>query len=93
MAREAQVGGGRSQPREARPAGEVQARPGRGGPIGGAARFISEAWAELQKVEWPNQNQILQGTIVVLVACVIVGAFLYLNDEIWKNVVQKVFLK
>ena len=55
-------------------------------------RFIRESWAELQKVEWPGQNQVIQGTIVVLVACAVVGAFLYVNDAIWKQVVQKVFL-
>ena len=49
--------------------------------------------AELQKVEWPTGNQVLQGTVVVIVACIIVGTYLYLNDEVWKNVVQKFLLK
>ena len=51
--------------------------------------FISDSWAELKKVEWPNQNQVVQGTVVVLIACLVVGTFLYLNDEIWKHVVPK----
>jgi len=55
--------------------------------------FIGESWAELQKVEWPTQSQVIQGTVVVIVACIIVGTYLYLNDELWKNVVQKVLLK
>ncbi len=54
--------------------------------------FLSEAWAELKKVEWPGQNQVIQGTVVVLVACVVVGTFLYVNDYVWKHVVSKVFL-
>ena len=78
---------------EPRPAGEVQVQPKRGGPIGSSIRFISECWAELHKVEWPTSNQVLQGTVVVIVACIIVGTFLYLNDELWKNVLQKFFLK
>jgi preprotein translocase SecE subunit len=78
--------GGRPEPR---PAGEVQPRERRGGFIG----FIQESWAELQKVEWPTQNQVIQGTVVVLVACIVVGTFLYFNDQIWKEVVQKVLLK
>jgi preprotein translocase SecE subunit len=45
--------------------------------------------AELKKVEWPSQNQVVQGTVVVLIACLVVGTFLYLNDEIWKHVVPK----
>jgi preprotein translocase subunit SecE len=54
--------------------------------------FISESWAELKKVEWPGQAQVIQGTVVVLVACVVVGVFLYLNDLLWKPVVSNFFL-
>jgi preprotein translocase subunit SecE len=54
--------------------------------------FISEAWAELKKVEWPGQAQVIQRTVVVLVACVVVGVFLYLNDLLWKPVVSNFFL-
>jgi preprotein translocase subunit SecE len=77
----------------ARPTGEPEPRARRGGRFGGAIGFVRESWAELQKVEWPNQNQILQGTVVVLVACAIVGIFLYINDEIWKIVVERVLLR
>ena len=45
--------------------------------------------AELKKVEWPTQNQTIQGTVVVLVACIIVGTFLWVNDQVWKEVVKK----
>ncbi|MBV8079553.1 MAG: preprotein translocase subunit SecE [Actinobacteria bacterium] len=55
--------------------------------------FAQESWAELQKVEWPSQNQVVQGTVVVLVACIIVGVYLYANDQLWKEVVQKVLIK
>jgi preprotein translocase subunit SecE len=57
------------------------------------SNFVAESWAELKKVEWPGQNQVIQGTVVVLIACVVVGTFLYINDQIWKEVVQKVLLK
>ena len=56
------------------------------------SNFISESYAELKKVEWPGQNQVIQGTVVVLVACVVVGLFLYVNDTVWKHVVSKVLL-
>ncbi len=91
MARSADLGG-TPPPRplpEARPAGEVQHHR-RG--IGRLFGFIGECWAELRKVEWPTQNQVFHGTVVVLVACVIVGIFLYVNDEVWKRVVSRVFL-
>ena len=54
--------------------------------------FIFESWAELKKVEWPNQNQVIQGTVVVLVACAIAGVYLWLNDQLWKEVVQRLIL-
>ena len=54
------------------------------------SNFVAEAWAELKKVEWPGQSQVIQGTVVVIVACVVVGAYLYLNDEVWKHVVPKI---
>ena len=59
----------------------------------GFIRFVQEAIGELRKVEWPNQAAVVSGTAVVLVACVIVGAYLWLNDELWKYVVQHVLLR
>ncbi len=56
------------------------------------SNFFAESWAELKKVEWPGQNQVIQGTVVVLIACLVVGFYLYVNDAIWKQVVSKVFL-
>jgi preprotein translocase subunit SecE len=53
------------------------------------SNFVSESWAELKKVEWPGQNQVIQGTVVVLVACLVVGTYLYVNDFVWKHVVPK----
>jgi preprotein translocase subunit SecE len=56
-------------------------------------RFIREAIAELKKVEWPTQQKVVSGTAVVLMACLIVGAYLYVNDRIWTYVVQHVLLR
>ena len=94
MARDVPIEAGKTPARRgARPAGEQEPRARRRGLIRGTIHFIGESWAELQKVEWPTQNQLVQGTVVVIVACAIVGVFLYINDEIWKNVLQKVILK
>jgi preprotein translocase subunit SecE len=60
-------------------------------PGGGARRFISESWGELKKVEWPGQNQLIQGVAVVLIACLIVGVFLYGCDIVFKHLVQRIF--
>jgi preprotein translocase SecE subunit len=62
-------------------------------PGSGFIRFVQEAIAELKKVEWPNQQAVISGTAVVLIACVIVGTYLWLNDEVWKYVVKHVLLR
>ena len=55
-------------------------------------RFVRESWAELHKVEWPSRAQVVQGTIVVIIACVIVGTFLYTCDQVFKPFVRNVLL-
>ncbi len=59
----------------------------------GPINFIQESIGELKKVEWPSQKATISGTAVVLIACVIVGLYLWLNDELWKYVVQHLLLR
>ena len=62
----------------------------RGG--GWGVNFIRESIAELRKVEWPGQSQVVQGTVVVIIACVIIGSYLYLCDQVFSKLVSKVLL-
>jgi preprotein translocase SecE subunit len=74
-----------ARPQPARPpAGEEQQHR--------RSNFLAESWGELKKVEWPGQSQVIQGTVVVLIACLVVGTYLYLNDQVWKNFVSKILL-
>ena len=52
--------------------------------------FIRESYAELRKVEWPDQRQVTTGTVVVIIACAIVGAYLWINDLVWQRVVEAI---
>jgi len=61
-------------------------------PGSGVRRFVGESVAELKKVEWPTQQQLIQGTAVVLIACIIVGTYLWLADLAFKRLVQNVLL-
>ncbi len=54
--------------------------------------FVRESWAELLKVDWPNRSQVIQGTVVVLIACAIVGAFLWGADQVLRPFVRDVLL-
>ncbi|HVP75444.1 MAG TPA: preprotein translocase subunit SecE [Gaiellaceae bacterium] len=62
-------------------------------PFAGTVHFIQEAVGELKKVEWPNQQAVVSGTAVVMIACTIVGAYLWLNDRLWQYVVHHVLLR
>jgi preprotein translocase subunit SecE len=74
-------------PARPQPAREPRAIPG-----SGSRRFVFESWAELKKVEWPTQKQLIQGVVVVLIACFIVGIYLWGADLVFKRLVHDVFL-
>jgi preprotein translocase subunit SecE len=75
---------------------EPPARPGREParerPWGTTANFVRESVGELRKVEWPGQSQLIQGTVVVIIACIIIGTYLYVADEVFSKFVSKVLL-
>ena len=80
-------------PRRPTSVGGERSEPGRESEGFGPANFVRESYGELKKVEWPRQQQLIQGTVVVLVACIVVGAYLYLNDKVWQYVVHHVLLR
>jgi preprotein translocase subunit SecE len=55
--------------------------------------FVSESWAELKKVDWPGQQQLIQGTVVVLIACLVTGVYLFAADEVFRRLVQHILLR
>jgi preprotein translocase subunit SecE len=55
-------------------------------------RFVKESYAELRKVEWPNRQQVLTGSVVVIIACAIVGAYLWIADLALQRLVERVLL-
>ncbi|HET8751206.1 MAG TPA: preprotein translocase subunit SecE, partial [Gaiellaceae bacterium] len=70
-----------------RPERRDDVRPGTPG-----VRFLQESWAELRKVEWPSQQQVISGTAVVIIASLLTGLYLYANDELWQYFVKHVLL-
>jgi preprotein translocase subunit SecE len=96
--RRAQAGGGeaasgsvsqraRSRQAQVRPA-QQQTRGQTGRREAQRGSFVRESIAELRKVEWPTQRQVLTGTIVVIIACAITGLYLWINDLVWQRVVE-----
>jgi preprotein translocase subunit SecE len=85
--------GGRGEKPPVRLAPEPPARPEPGRPRRGFTRFVGESYGELRKVEWPTQRHVIQGTVVVLIACIIVGSYLWLADVVSKYVVENILIK
>ena len=55
-------------------------------------RFVHESIAELRKVEWPNRQHVIQGTVAVMIACLVVGAYLWGIDQVLRPFVRDVLL-
>ena len=82
-------GRSRSRQQQVRPAAQPQKQQtGRREPRE-RGRFARESAAELRKVEWPGRSQVIQGTIVVIIACAIVGAYLYVADAALSRLVEQ----
>jgi preprotein translocase subunit SecE len=47
------------------------------------ADFLVSVESELEKVTWPTRHEVVQATIVVLVAMFSLGVFLFLIDLLW----------
>ncbi|MBO9534770.1 MAG: preprotein translocase subunit SecE [Solirubrobacteraceae bacterium] len=51
-------------------------------------KFFKASWAELQRVRWPDRQQVAQGTAVTLGFVVIAGAFLGVADLVARQIVN-----
>ena len=52
--------------------------------------FTSELVGELQKASWPTKTELKDSTIVVIVACLLLGLFTSISDFALYNVVDAV---
>ena len=52
--------------------------------------FLANVWAELQRVQWPNRQQVTTLTGVVLGFVLIAGGYLGLLDAIFSRVIQEI---
>ncbi len=57
---------------------------------GKVVAFLIASWAELQRVQWPNRQQVTTLTGIVLGFVVIAGTYLGLLDAIFSRLVQAI---
>jgi len=55
-----------------------------------ARTFIEESWAELQKVTWPDYDQLKSATIVVIVFVMVISAVIFMMDKSVGWIIQKI---
>jgi preprotein translocase subunit SecE len=83
----------RARQQQVRPSAQpAKQQTGRREPVE-RGRFVRESWAELKKVDWPGRNQVTQGTVVVIIACAIVGFYLWVLDLGLQRFVENVLLR
>ena len=67
--------------------GEVESRsPARR--RNGLIAFAQGSWRELQRVQWPDQRQVMQATGVVIGFVIVAGAYLSLADWVANKIVH-----
>ena len=66
-----------------------QSRPAAKGEKRGIAKFMRDVRVEMSKVTWPTRQDLVQSTIVVLVAVAIAAAFTYLCDLAFSNLIDQ----
>jgi preprotein translocase SecE subunit len=60
--------------------GETEQQRESGNIVGRTFGFLRNCWAELQRVQWPDRQQVAQATGVVLGFVVLTGVFLGICD-------------
>lgn len=51
-------------------------------------RFFKDIRTELKKVIWPTRQQLLNNTVTVLLTCLVVGAIIWIADEVLTKIVE-----
>ncbi len=52
--------------------------------------FLREVKAELKKVTWPSKNEVYTTTIVVIIATLFFGFYLFFMDLVFSFVIPKI---
>ena len=53
--------------------------------------FFDDVYKEMGKVTWPTQAELRESTVVVLVVCLLISAFVYVVDTIVSRALQGIF--
>ena len=60
--------------------------------IGRITKFLKQVKSEMKKTTWPNRNELTSYTLVVLVTCLALIAFIGVADVVVTNIVTPFFI-
>ena len=52
--------------------------------------FFTDVVKEMNKVTWPKKDDLRDSTVIVLVVCLIVSAFVYIVDSVVGGVLRQI---
>ncbi|HLP15519.1 MAG TPA: preprotein translocase subunit SecE [Bacteroidota bacterium] len=53
--------------------------------------FFNDVYKEMGKVTWPTRQELQESTVVVLVVCLLISAFVYVVDTVVSKALQGIF--
>ena len=53
--------------------------------------FFADVYKEMSKVTWPKREELQDSTVLVLVVCLIIAAFVYFVDTIVSQALKGIF--
>lgn len=54
------------------------------------ALFVRQVKQEASKITWPSRAETMQGTIAVLVICLVLAIFLFAVDSVFAGIIHKI---
>jgi len=52
--------------------------------------FFTDVVKEMNKVTWPKREELQESTVIVLVVCLIISAFVYVVDLVISGALQQI---
>ena len=54
------------------------------------AQFVRQVKQEIAKITWPSKQEVIQGTVTVVVMCAILAVFLFVVDTIFAVTIRRI---
>jgi preprotein translocase subunit SecE len=53
--------------------------------------YLQEVAKEMRKVSWPSQKELINNTVVTLVATVVISLFIFATDRVISTVLEVIY--